>query len=150
MEILEEKKNKNKPYKPILEDIPDWPVYQLSKNRKEFIEEVTQQSITRIKALRPQRKQLIDDLEATVYWSASKNATYLAIRNLPEPPADKQYQLWAIVDKKPVDAGVFEYNLSEIQSMKVFEEAQAFAVTLEPEGGSKSPTLEKMYVLGTL
>ena len=90
------------------------------------------------------------DLEATVYWSASKNATYLAIRNLPEPPADKQYQLWAIVDKKPVDAGVFEYNLSEIQSMKVFEEAQAFAVTLEPEGGSKSPTLEKMYVLGTL
>jgi glycerol-3-phosphate O-acyltransferase len=67
MEILEEKKNKNKLYKPILEDIPDWPVYQLSKNRKEFIEEVTQQSIIRIKALRPLRKQLIDDLEATVY-----------------------------------------------------------------------------------
>ncbi len=67
MEILDEKKNKNKPYKPILEGIPDWPVYQLSKNRIEFIEEVTQQSIKRIKALRPQRKQLIDDLEATVY-----------------------------------------------------------------------------------
>ncbi|MFM7429178.1 MAG: 1-acyl-sn-glycerol-3-phosphate acyltransferase [Flammeovirgaceae bacterium] len=67
MEILEEKKNKNKPYKPVLEDIPDWPVYQLSKNRKEFVDEVTQQSIVRLKELRPQRKQLIDDLEATVY-----------------------------------------------------------------------------------
>jgi glycerol-3-phosphate O-acyltransferase len=67
MEILEEKKNKNKPYKPILEGIPDWPVYRLSKNRKEFIDEVTIDAIDRIKKLRPQRKQLLDDLEATVY-----------------------------------------------------------------------------------
>ncbi len=67
MEILEEKKNKNKPYKPILDGIPDWPVYQLSKNRKEFIAEVTEKSISRIKELRPQLKQVIDDLQATVY-----------------------------------------------------------------------------------
>lgn len=67
MEILEEKKNKNRPYKPILEGIPDWPVYQLSKNRKEFVEEVTQKSVERIKLLRPNRKQLIEELEATAY-----------------------------------------------------------------------------------
>ena len=90
------------------------------------------------------------DLIATVYWNANKNATFLTIQNLPEPPANKQYQLWAIVDKKPVDAGVFEYNLTALHTMKGFEEAQAFAITLEPEGGSKSPTLDKMYVLGTL
>ncbi|MDZ7648034.1 MAG: hypothetical protein U5K54_13130 [Cytophagales bacterium] len=53
MEILEEKKNKNKPYKPILDGIPDWPVYRLSKNRKEFVEEVAQKAIERIKQLRP-------------------------------------------------------------------------------------------------
>ena len=90
------------------------------------------------------------DLIATVYWNANKSATYLAIQNLPEPVAKKQYQLWAIVDGKPVDGGVFEYNPTALQSMKSFEEAQAFAVTLEPEGGSKTPTLDKMYVLGTL
>lgn len=67
MEILEEKKNKNRQYKPILEGIPDWPVYQLSKNRKEFLEEVTRKSIERILQLRPTRKQLLDELEATVY-----------------------------------------------------------------------------------
>ena len=66
MDIVE-KKNKNKPYKPILEGIPDWPVYQLSKNRKEFIEEVVQKALDDIKELRPSRKQLIDELEATVY-----------------------------------------------------------------------------------
>lgn len=66
MEVIE-KKNKNKRYKPILEGIPDWPVYQLSKNRKEFIEEVASQSLERIKEIRPTRKQLIDEIEATVY-----------------------------------------------------------------------------------
>ncbi len=66
MEVVE-KKNKNKKYKPILDGIPDWPVYQLSKNRKEFIEEVAQKSFARIKQIRPTPKQLIDELEATVY-----------------------------------------------------------------------------------
>lgn len=67
MEILEEKKNKNVGYKPILDAIPDWPVYQLSKNRKEFLEEVTQKSIEQIKLARPSRKQLLDELETTAF-----------------------------------------------------------------------------------
>jgi glycerol-3-phosphate O-acyltransferase len=66
MEVVE-KKNKNKKYKPILDGIPDWPVYQLSKNRKEFIEEVAQRTFARIKELRPTTKHLTDELEATVY-----------------------------------------------------------------------------------
>ncbi|HTE28781.1 MAG TPA: 1-acyl-sn-glycerol-3-phosphate acyltransferase [Chryseolinea sp.] len=66
MEVAE-KKNKNKRYKPILEGIPDWPVYQLSKNRKEFIEEVAQKAFNEIKKNRPTPKQLLDEVEATVY-----------------------------------------------------------------------------------
>lgn len=66
MEVAE-KKNKNKRYKPILEGIPDWPVYQLSKNRKEFVEEVVQHAFLQAKQLRPTTKQLLDELEATVY-----------------------------------------------------------------------------------
>jgi glycerol-3-phosphate O-acyltransferase len=66
MEVAE-KKNKNKRYKPILEAIPDWPVYQLSKNRKEFLEEVAQHAFNQARHLRPTTKQLLDELEATVY-----------------------------------------------------------------------------------
>ena len=66
MEVVE-KKNKNRKYKPILEGIPDWPVYQLSKNRKEFIEEVAQTAFKSVKELRPTTKKLTDELEATVY-----------------------------------------------------------------------------------
>ncbi|CAN5487134.1 hypothetical protein BH09BAC3_BH09BAC3_32910 [soil metagenome] len=66
-EILVEKKNKNIGYEPILEGIPDWPVYQLSKNRKEFLEEVSRKTVEQIHLARPSRKQLIDELEATVF-----------------------------------------------------------------------------------
>ncbi len=64
---IQEKKNKNKEYKPILEGIPDWPVYKLSQNRKEFVEEVAQKAFERVKELRTSTKQLIEELEATVY-----------------------------------------------------------------------------------
>ena len=91
------------------------------------------------------------EFRATVYWNAKEKATLLTIQNLPKPADDKQYQLWAIVGKnKPVDAGVFNYNLTEIHTMKVFEKVETFAVTLEPEGGSAVPTLDKMYVIGSL
>jgi glycerol-3-phosphate O-acyltransferase len=66
VEVIE-KKNKNKKYKPILDRIPDWPVYQLSKNRKEFIEEVATHAFKRILEIRPTRKQLIDEIETTIY-----------------------------------------------------------------------------------
>ena len=87
---------------------------------------------------------------AKVMWSTKDKSVYVHVASLPMPPAGMQYQLWAIVNGKPVDGGVFEYNLTALHTMKSFEEAQAFAITLEPEGGSKSPTLDKMYVLGTL
>lgn len=66
MEVAE-KKNKNKQYKPILDGIPDWPVYRLSQNRKEFVEQVAQYAFSQVKQLRPTTKQLLDELEVTVY-----------------------------------------------------------------------------------
>jgi len=85
-----------------------------------------------------------------VYWNQSSREVYLNINSLPVPDKDKQYQLWAIVDGKPVDIGVFEFDLSGIQKMKDITNAAAFAITLEPLGGSVSPTLEAMYVLGNV
>ncbi|WP_161622655.1 anti-sigma factor, partial [Cesiribacter andamanensis] len=45
---------------------------------------------------------------AVVYWNPSTATVYLNAGSLPKAPAGKQYQLWAIVDGKPVDAGVFD------------------------------------------
>ncbi|MBA2583878.1 MAG: anti-sigma factor [Bacteroidetes bacterium] len=84
----------------------------------------------------------------SVYFNPSDNSVYLSLNNLPEPPSGKQYQLWAIVEGQPVDMGVFEYRLETLQKMKQVENPQAFAVTLEKKGGSPSPTMEEMFVLG--
>jgi anti-sigma-K factor RskA len=86
---------------------------------------------------------------ATVYWNTSTKDVYLLVSHLPKPDPDKQYQLWAIVDGKPVDAGVFdlEEGLSLVK-LKTIPSAEAFAITLEKKGGSISPTMESMYVMG--
>jgi glycerol-3-phosphate O-acyltransferase len=114
VEVLE-KKNKNKKYKPILEGIPDWPVYRLSRDRKEFIEEVAQNSIRRIKEIRPTRKQLIDELEATVYREQQRMK-----RNRWQVDPEDEGKFWsgmkhALLDltNKPVDENESEIKKEE-------------------------------------
>ena len=86
-----------------------------------------------------------------IYFNAKDKTTLLSILGLPKPPKGKQYQLWAITGKNPpVDAGVFAYDTTAVQIMKGFDKVDAFAITLENEGGSVVPTLDQMYVLGTL
>ncbi|MBL0047127.1 MAG: anti-sigma factor [Bacteroidetes bacterium] len=89
---------------------------------------------------------------AKVYWNKNTQEVFVDISNLPVPSGDKQYQLWALLDGKPVDAGVFEVGatVNGLQKMKLIAGAQAFAVTLEPRGGSVSPTLSAMYVIGNV
>lgn len=91
-----------------------------------------------------------DPLSATtVYWDKSTKDVYLAVNKLPSPSESQQYQLWALVDGVPVDAGVFEMgDAVAMVKMKNIPKAQAFAITLEKKGGSAKPTMEKLYVMG--
>ncbi len=86
---------------------------------------------------------------ATVYWNTESKDVYLLINQLPKPASDKQYQLWAIVDGKPVDAGIFDMaeGISFVK-LKTIPKAEAFAITLEKRGGSDTPTMDAMYVMG--
>ena len=84
---------------------------------------------------------------ALVFWNPKSQEVYLELGLLPKLPSDKQYQLWAIIEGKPSDMGVFE-TVANLQKMKVAKNVQAFAVTIEPKGGSKVPTLTAMVVLG--
>lgn len=91
---------------------------------------------------------------ATVYWDSTSKDVYLMVNNLPKPPGDKQYQLWALLNGQPIDLGMVpnEYFLGKKQlllQMKNASGAQAFAITLENKGGSPTPK-GTMYVLGNL
>ncbi|MEO5681842.1 MAG: anti-sigma factor [Chitinophagaceae bacterium] len=87
----------------------------------------------------------------TVYWNRQTKDVYLLVNTLPQPAADKQYQLWAIVDGVPVDAGLLNMNETNgLVRMKNIPKAQAFAITLEKKGGSVSPDLTALYVMGKI
>jgi anti-sigma-K factor RskA len=85
---------------------------------------------------------------AQVFWNTKTHDVFIADVSLPQAPSNKQYQLWAIVDGKPVDAGMISDAKNLAQKMKVFEKADAFAITLEKRGGSATPTMEEIYVMG--
>lgn len=89
--------------------------------------------------------------DAMVYWNSNNHQTYINVDKLPPPPTGKQYQLWAIVDGKPVDAGVLSLAaINGLQKMKDITNAQAFAITIENEGGSSVPTLTAMCLAGNV
>jgi hypothetical protein len=84
---------------------------------------------------------------ATVLWDKNSKDVYIYVDNMQQTPQGRQYQLWAIVNGKPVDAGVIS-NCIGLCKMKKIDHAEAFAITLEKEGGSTTPTLSEMYVMG--
>jgi anti-sigma-K factor RskA len=85
---------------------------------------------------------------ATLFWDTKTKDVYIMPNKLPKVEDDKQYQLWALVDGKPVDAGVLDPRCGSVCKMKNIPAAQAFAITLEKAGGSPTPTLSAMYVMG--
>jgi anti-sigma-K factor RskA len=88
------------------------------------------------------------DAKAMVCWCPGSKELYFEPEKMPAAPKGKQYQLWAIVNGKPVDAGMIDMTPG-MQKMKLVANATAFAVTLEKEGGSPMPTGD-MYVMGNI
>ena len=90
-----------------------------------------------------------------IIWSEDRRTAILQISKLPSIQNDKDYQLWAIENGKPVSWGVFSistsgsnvfFKLEDVKSVNK-ESMNAFAITLEPKGGVPQPT-GKMYLLG--
>lgn len=90
---------------------------------------------------------------ATVYWDTTSQDVYLMINNMPKPASDKQYQLWAFLDGKPIDMGLIEITEKPLQlyRLKKAQAAQAFAITLEKKGRADiSKPGGDVYVMGGL
>ena len=93
-----------------------------------------------------------DNCQVDVYWNNNTHETYLHVKWMHPLPKGKQYQLWALVDGKPVDAGLLDMEVAStaFQKVKNVMQAQTFAITIENEGGSESPTLSTLHVVGNV
>ncbi|WP_342329501.1 anti-sigma factor [Pedobacter sp. FW305-3-2-15-E-R2A2] len=108
---------------------PDWKIVKLAGTK-----------------MAPQAKMM-------VYWHTSGRHVMVDNSKMGLPKNDQahQYQLWALVNGKPVDLGVFDVKADTthiLLKMKEIGSAQAFAVTLEKRGGVASPTMDQMIVMG--
>lgn len=91
-------------------------------------------------------------MAATLFMDKTKREGYIVMDGLPHPPGGMQYQLWAIKDGKPVNMGVLPNEMAGKAEMtkinQPMEPGEAYAISLEKEGGSDVPTTQNIYVLG--
>lgn len=108
---------------------------------------------TSYKVLRLKGTKNLPEGGALVAWNPVKKQVMLDLKSVNMPANDQghQYQLWALVKGKPVDLGVFDKIDGDTLTMKLMKpiaDAQAFAVTREPRGGSVNPTMSEMMLIG--
>ena len=98
----------------------------------------------------------VTDASAKVFWMKNTGDVYVDPSNLPAVEKGKQYELWAIIDNKPVNAGIIittkQGNTYTIQKMKGFGniQVQAFAVSVEPESKTPATAPTEVYALGKM
>jgi len=81
---------------------------------------------------------------ATVSISPSHDALVVRMKDVPPPPAGKVYQMWLIPKdgSTPVSQGLMDAEaLSKPALVKGIGSAAALGITVEPAGGSATPTL---------
>lgn len=89
-----------------------------------------------------------------IYWNKETEVVYVDATGLPEPPEGMVYQIWSLKllpQLTPTSIGLLtDFNSNNQKLFKVSKtgNAEAFGITLEPAGGSKSPTMEQLYTLG--
>ena len=92
---------------------------------------------------------------AKAYWNKEEQKVYIDAQGLPEPPPGYTYQVWSLKLNPLTPASIGLLDDFVDNDTKIFElpnpnESEAFGITLEPEGGSDTPTLEQLYALGAV
>ncbi len=82
--------------------------------------------------------------------SGSKDGAVVTMDGVSPPPAGKVYQMWLIPKNgsAPISQGTMDTAaMSKPATIKGVDAASAFAVTVEPDGGSEKPTLPPLAAL---
>lgn len=121
----------------------------LEADMKQQLEDVRNQFIV---LNNPQtRKYLVNgnqkarELKAIAYVNPVKKLSFINVRNLPELPEDKCYQMWAEVNGEMVNLGILKdiQDKDKLFALPYGEEAISY-ITIEPKGGNTSPSVQNI------
>ncbi len=83
---------------------------------------------------------------AQLIASKENNKAVVVTDNLPKLKDGRVYQLWMITGDEPTSAGLIDAG-SNIATMNGVDTVEQVALTVEPSGGSKSPTTKPIATL---
>ncbi|MBC2839077.1 anti-sigma factor domain-containing protein [Robiginitalea sp. SC105] len=85
------------------------------------------------------------ELKAIAYVNPVKKLSYINVRNLPNLPEDKDYQMWAEVNGEMVNLGVIR-NFEDKEKLMAlpYGEKSLSYITIEPKGGNTTPTVQNI------
>jgi hypothetical protein len=93
------------------------------------------------------------DFFLTLYWNPVSRELLLADAHLPDLLFNQQYQLWALHEGKPTFSGLLpqspHFHNIDLTNSEI-DGADSFALTIEPLGGSKTPSYNTLYLRGNL
>lgn len=126
------------------------------------LNQVNESRLALVNVLRSKENTVIDlagqaiapESSARIYWNKASQEVYVDIASLPEPPEGKVYQIWSlklVPQLTPTSIGTianYDSSAEKIFKVEPTGDAEAFGITLEPEGGSATPTMEQLYALG--
>jgi len=100
-------------------------------------------------------QQVAPEAYAAIHWNEKTNQVYVDAKELPTPPEGKEYQVWSLTLEPltPTSIGLLSNFTEDENKIFILENAnssQAFGITLEPKGGSETPTMEQLYTLGVI
>jgi len=96
-----------------------------------------------------------DGTYAKVYWDKDAERVFIDAQGLPDPPRGKVYQVWSLTLSPLTPTSLGTIDQFAMDKNKIFElnnpnQSEAFGITLEPAGGSLTPTMEQLYTLGVV
>ena len=112
--------------------------HSLVINQMTFLQDVNTSHITL------QRSQTDEQPIAVIYWNANKQEAVMRAINFPDPPAGMTYQMWADVEGEMKNMGVIKDAKASWISLPYMPHAESLNITLEKEGGSKEPSVDRL------
>lgn len=132
---MDNQEDRQRKYEPIIPDITQWPIYELSSHRYEFIHEVRESTIRKCLELMDDDQSLIEELARTVYQER------IRLSEKPwkaDPEDEKEY--WGFVRSEMVKISSLSENpteqreaAKELMSSIVSRYANEICGTFDPE-----------------
>jgi len=124
-------------------------IKDLEENMREQLEDVRNQFIVLqnpdTKKFNVKGNTKAKELKAIAYVNPVKKLSYINVSNLPQLPENQCFQMWTEVNGKMVNLGIIKQadDKEKLFAMPYAEHAVSY-ITIEPQGGNETPTVENI------